>query len=68
MSDTPSIPQPVVETDQDRLPIALTFFLSQGQRAQAVRVLRDLDTDRTRALMLAVSILLSAHKSHQQDS
>ncbi len=63
MNDGRDIPQPVVETDQDHLPIALTFFLSRGQRIAIVRALRSLDTDRTRALMLALSIPVPFNES-----
>lgn len=53
-SKTP--PEPVHETNIDNLPSALTFFLTRAQRAQALRALSDIHSDRGTALLASLGI------------
>lgn len=46
--------KPVRETHTHELPTALTFFLTRTQRTQVLRSLRALDTDRAKALLIAL--------------
>lgn len=46
--------KPVLETHTDELPTALTFFLTRAQRTHVLRSLRAFDTDRAKALLIAL--------------
>ncbi len=50
------IPQPKPEPTQDHLPAALTFFLTRQQRTQILRALKQLNPNRTAALINALNI------------
>jgi len=56
-SPSPSqIPQPIKEQNQQHLPSALTFFLTKKQRTQILRALKNINQDRTAALIKALNI------------
>lgn len=51
-----SVPEPSPPPDPERLPSAVTFFLSAGQRRAVLAALRAIDRDRTRALLRVLGV------------
>lgn len=51
-----SVPPPSPAPDEQDLPHALTFFVTEGVRRRVLAALRELDADRVRALCLALDI------------
>lgn len=51
-----SVPEPSPPPDPERLPSAVTFFLSAGQRRMVLAALRAIDRDRTLALLRMLEI------------
>jgi len=47
---------PVIETNTDTLPSAVTFFMTQNQRRSLLRILRSIDTNRSNAMLIAMNI------------
>lgn len=50
------VPQPKTETDQSKLPSAVTFFLTAQQRTKVLQLLKQLDQNRSAALIRALNI------------
>ena len=62
MSGIRPIPEPAIESGQGHLPGALTFYVSQQQRAKILKALKGFDSDRVLAILEVLKLSVNESK------